>query len=152
MYKKLIIYLDTSTIGGYYDIEFEKETKQFFESIFKEKVEVIYSDITEKELQNAPIQVKELLEKIPNAVKKIVTLTEEAAMLADAYIKEKVVGKTSREDCFHIALATINKADILVSWNFKHIVNVIRIRGYNSVNIKYGYPAIDIRSPKEIIL
>ena len=105
-----------------------------------------------KELQNAPIQVKELLEKIPDAVKKRVTLTEETTALADAYIKEKVVGKTSREDCFHIALATINKADILVSWNFKHIVNIMRIRGYNSVNIKHGYSSIDIRSPKEIIV
>ena len=152
MNKKLLLYLDTSIIGGYYDLEFEKETKQLFNSIFKEKVEIIYSEITEKELLNAPVQVRELLETIPDAVKKRVTLTEEAAVLADTYIKEKVVGKTSREDCFHIALATINKADILVSWNFKHIVNVMRIRGYNSVNIKHGYPNIDIRSPKEIIL
>ncbi|MFM8514620.1 MAG: hypothetical protein ACKOBI_12925 [Bacteroidota bacterium] len=80
-----------------------------------------------------------------------VELTEEAVNLADTYIAEKVVGKTSREDCFHIALATIHKADILVSWNFKHIVNVFRIRGYNAVNLKLGYAQIDIRSPKEII-
>jgi len=72
--------------------------------------------------------------------------------LADSYIAENVVGKTSREDCFHIALATIYKADVLVSWNFKHIVNVIRIRGYNAVNMKLGYQTIDIRSPKEIIV
>lgn len=71
--------------------------------------------------------------------------------LADSYISEGVVGKTSREDCFHIALATIHKADILVSWNFKHIVNVLRIRGYNAVNLKFGYSTIDIRSPQEII-
>jgi hypothetical protein len=51
----------------------------------------------------------------------------------------------------HCALATIHKADVLVSWNFKHIVNVIRIRGYNAVNMKLGYPTIDIRSPKELI-
>jgi hypothetical protein len=62
-----------------------------------------------------------------------------------------VVGKTSRTDCFHIAMATINAVDILVSWNFKHIVNVKRIRGYNAVNLKLGYKVIDIRSPKEII-
>ena len=72
-------------------------------------------------------------------------------MLGDTYIAENVVGKTSREDCFHIALVTIHKADILVSWNFKHIVNVMRIRGYNAVNLKLGYSTIDIRSPKEII-
>jgi len=152
MLKKLILYLDTSTIGGYYDVEFEKDTKQLFDNIFKEKVEIIYSEITEKELQSAPIQVRELLDRIPNAIKKRVILTEEATLLANTYIKEKVVGKTSREDCLHIALATINNADILVSWNFKHIVNVLRIKGYNSVNTKHGYPTIDIRSPKEIIL
>jgi len=67
------------------------------------------------------------------------------------YIAEKVVGKTSLDDCLHIALATIHKADYLVSWNFKHIVNVERIRGYNSVNIKLGYSIIDIRSPREFI-
>jgi predicted nucleic acid-binding protein len=78
-------------------------------------------------------------------------LTEEAVMLGDTYIADNVVGKTSREDCFHIALATKYKADVLVSWNFKHIVNVMRIRGYNAVNIKLGYSTIDIRSPKEII-
>jgi hypothetical protein len=78
-------------------------------------------------------------------------LTEEAVKLADTYIADKVVGKTSRDDCFHIALATINKADVLVSWNFKHIVNIFRIRGYNAVNLKLGYSQVDIRSPKDII-
>ena len=50
----------------------------------------------------------------------------------------------------HIALATINKVDILVSWNFKHIVNIGRIRGYNSVNLKLGFTTLEIRTPKEI--
>lgn len=54
--------------------------------------------------------------------------------LADKYISEKVVGLTSLEDCRHIALATINRVDVLASWNFKHIVNLERIKGYNSVN------------------
>ena len=72
-------------------------------------------------------------------------------VLADKYIQDKVVGRTSREDCIHIALATLHRADVLISWNFKHIVNLIRIRGYNSVNLKTGYPTIEIRSPKELI-
>jgi len=38
------------------------------------------------------------------------------------------------DDCIHIATATIYKVDILVSWNFKHIVNVYWIRAYNSIN------------------
>ena len=62
-----------------------------------------------------------------------------------------MVGKTSNDDCVHIALATINRADVLISWNFKHIVNLKRIHGYNSVNLKLGYPTLEIRSPKEMI-
>tara|TARA_R110002049_G_scaffold211187_2_gene382224 strand:- start:293 stop:553 length:261 start_codon:yes stop_codon:yes gene_type:complete len=71
--------------------------------------------------------------------------------LATEYIDEKVVGETSYTDCLHIALATIYQADLLVSWNFKHIVNVERIRGYNSINIKNGYKQLDIRSPRELM-
>jgi len=55
----------------------------------------------------------------------------------------------SGRDSLHIALATINRADFLISWNFKHIVNVQRIRGYNSINIKNGYIQLEIRSPRE---
>ena len=58
---------------------------------------------------------------------------------------------TNLDDCKHIALATTAKADVLVSWNFRHIVNVIRIRGYNSVNMKLGYVQIDMRTPYEVI-
>ena len=149
--KKLNLYIDTSVIGGYFDEEFEEETKILFESIFNNEFHVIYSSITEDELIKAPEKVRLLLDSIPNENKTRIELTEEAVLLGDTYIAENVVGKTSREDCFHIALATIYKADILVSWNFKHIVNITRIRGYNAVNIKLGYKEIDIRSPKEII-
>jgi predicted nucleic acid-binding protein len=149
--NKLNLYIDTSVIGGYYDVEFEEETKILFNSILNNEFHVFYSSVTEDELINAPKKVRELLDLIPNENKTRIELSEEAVMLGDTYIAENVVGKTSREDCFHIALATINNADILVSWNFKHIVNVMRIRGYNAVNLKLGYSTIDIRSPKEII-
>jgi predicted nucleic acid-binding protein len=149
--RKLVLYIDTSVIGGYFDIEFEVETKMLFESVLNNEFDLMFSNITEDELLNAPEQVRQLLSNIPERNKTRIELTEEAVQLADNYISENVVGKTSRDDCFHIALATIHKADILVRWNFKHIVNVIRIRGYNAVNMKLGYPTIDIRSPKELI-
>ena len=60
-----------------------------------------------------------------------------------------VVGPSSMADCFHIAIATIQKADLLVSWNFKHIVNIERIHGYNAVNLKNGYHTLEIRNPRE---
>ncbi len=103
------------------------------------------------ELTGAPQNVRELLLKFESDNFERVQLTEEAIELAAAYIDEKVVGKTSLEDCRHIALATINRVDVLASWNFKHIVNLEKIKGYNSVNYKLGYPMIEIRSPKDLL-
>jgi predicted nucleic acid-binding protein len=145
------IYLDTSVFGGYYDFDFEEDTQILFEKILLGQFKVVFSTITEDELLGAPVRVRELLNNLPETSKIRVELTEESVNLADTYLVENVVGKTSRSDCFHIAMATINEVDILVSWNFKHIVNVKRIRGYNAVNMKLGYKTIDIRSPKEII-
>ncbi len=81
----------------------------------------------------------------------VIELTDDAINLALEYIKENVVGQTSYDDCLHIAIATVSRLDLLVSWNFKHIVNIKRIRGYNGINIKNGYPTIEIRSPKDLI-
>lgn len=78
-------------------------------------------------------------------------LTEEAFDLAKRYIEEGVLGGGKLVDAEHIAIATVNRVDVLVSWNFKHIVNLQRIRGYNSVNLKCGYPLLEIRSPLEVI-
>ncbi len=110
---------------------------------------MIISSLLESELIDAPKNVRQLIEHLPESQIEKIKLTEEAVQLADQYIKAKVVGKTSVEDCRHIAMATICKADVLVSWNFKHIVNVERINGYNSVNLNCGYKTLDIRTPKE---
>ena len=108
--KRLTLYVDTSVIGGYFDIEFAKETKELFDNLENSRFDIMFSSVTEDELLNAPKQVREFLQTIPETLKKRVELSEEAVMLADTYIVENVVGKTSREDCFHIALATINKS------------------------------------------
>jgi len=143
--------LDTSVFGGYHDTEFEEITKKLFNQIIIAGIRIIYSELTKNELINAPQKVKEFIKSLPDNIIDYVEISDESLILADKYIAEKVVGKTSREDCIHIALATLNRADVLVSWNFKHIVNLTRIRGYNSVNLKTGYPSIEIRSPKELI-
>ena len=145
------LYLDTSVYGGFYDDKFKEDTRILFEKIHLEQFEIIFSNITENELSGAPPGVRKVITDVPKHLITRIELTQEAVKLADAYINENVVGYTSRTDCFHIAMATIEKVDILVSWNFKHIVNVNRIRGYNSVNLRLGYAVIDIRSPKEII-
>lgn len=145
------IYIDTSVVGGYFDEEFKEPTQKLFERLEKAEIVFVISDLLELELIDAPTHVRELLFNYSADKFERVILTEEIIILADSYISTGVVGKTSLEDCRHIALATVNKVDILASWNFKHIVNLDRIKGYNSVNLRMGYPMIEIRSPKDLI-
>ena len=144
-------YFDTSVFGGAFDKEFDEVTLQLFERVKLGQVICVFSDLTESELLNAPENVKEYFKNLPKQNIERVVVTDEILTLASKYVAEKVVGKTSFDDCVHIATATIYKADILVSWNFKHIVNVYRIRGYNSINIRSNYLSLEIRSPKEIL-
>ena len=145
------IYIDTSVVGGYFDEEFSEATIALFKRLEKGEIVFVISDLLDLELINAPQKVRELLYNYSADKFERVELTEEAVKLADTYVSEKVVGKTSLEDCRHIALATINKVDVLASWNFKHIVNLDKIKGYNSVNLRLGYPMIEIRSPKDLV-
>jgi predicted nucleic acid-binding protein len=143
------LYLDTSVFGGYFDEEFSAHTIPLFERIESYEFVGLYSEITIEELEYAPEKVRNLQSKFNSINSEFLVLTEEMIELARAYISENVVGKTSFADCLHIAIATVNHADFLVSWNFKHIVNIQRIRGYNSVNVKLGYKQLEIRSPRE---
>ncbi|MCL1946349.1 MAG: type II toxin-antitoxin system VapC family toxin [Chitinivibrionia bacterium] len=145
--KAMSLYLDTSVIGGYFDKEFERDTRLLFQKIKEGEYIVFISDLVEDELENAPERVKKILDELDY---KLIEITPECRTLAGEYIKEKVVGEASSDDCTHIATATINGIDFLVSWNFKHIVNVKRIKNYNSVNIKNGYRSLEIRSPKDM--
>ena len=149
--KKLRLYFDTSVFGGIYDIEFQEETRKLFEMVRSGSFICVYSDLTEYGLENAPEKIKSHFLSLEKEATEFVEITEEINDLAQEYIREKVVGETSIDDCRHIACATINKVDYLVSWNFRHIVNVFRIRGYNSINLRNGYLQIDIRSPKDLI-
>lgn len=145
------LYFDTSVFGGIFDVEFTEETEKLFAMVRRREIICVYSDLTELELENAPEKVKEHFLNLSDDYTEFVEITQQIEDLAREYIAEKVVGQTSLDDCRHIAAATINKADYLVSWNFKHIVNIFRIRGYNAINLKNGYSQIDIRSPKDII-
>lgn len=143
------LYLDTSVFGGYFDEEFSLHTSPLFERVENFELVALYSEITVEELEFAPERVKNLLSRLNSINSEFLVLTDEMIELARTYISENVVRKTSFADCLHIAIATVNHADFLVSWNFKHIVNIQRIRGYNSVNVKLGYKQLEIRSPRE---
>lgn len=149
--NKQRIYLDTSVYGGYFDDEFQEFTKPLFDRIENDEFVVLFSTVLEEELKLAPEKVRDLVRNMDNNSTEFITETVDAVKLATEYISEKVVGQTSYSDCLHIALATINQADLLISWNFKHIVNMQRIRGYNSINIKNGYKYLEIRSPRDLM-
>ena len=118
------VYIDTSVIGGMFDEEFQVFTKLFFGRVFRKEIRLITSDLLEGELVNAPERVSEFYWSLPKEQCEFVKATTESDGLAEQYIAEKVVGLTSLAACQHIAIATLNKADVLVSWNFQHIVNL----------------------------
>jgi predicted nucleic acid-binding protein len=148
---KLRLYLDTSVFGGVYDDEFKEASTMLFNRIKNGQFVCVYSKLCLTELETAPNNVKTFFAKLPKENLEFVDVPNTAYDLAGKYIEAKVVGKTNFDDCVHIATATICNADFLISWNFKHIVNVFRIRNYNSVNVQNGYKSLDIRSPKEVI-
>ena len=144
-------YFDTSVIGGVFDPEFEEHSTILMEKAKPGQIKAVISEVTESEIMKARKEIRDFYASLPKDSFEFVEITRDAVLPADTYIKDKVVGKTSRNDCLHIGIATANRVDILVSRNFKHIVNIYRIRGYNAVNIKPGFPALEIRSPKDIV-
>lgn len=145
------IYLDTSVIGGYFDEEFREDTRLFFNQIFDRKFVLYISDILFEELTGAGDEIKNLIDTIPTECVRKVELTEEGEELANKYIEYNALSKKHINDARHIAISSVNRVDALASWNYKHIVNVFRIKKYNIVNQFYGYPIIDIVTPKSII-
>ena len=145
------IYIDTSVIGGYFDDEFEEHTRLLFERIANKDFDIYFSEVNETELILAPQEVQDVKKLIPADCYKYLELNDEAKQLAETYISEKALGKASLNDAYHIAIASVNRLDCLVSWNFKHIVNFDKIKLFNSINMKLGYPLIDIRTPSEFL-
>ncbi|PXF60895.1 MAG: PIN domain protein [Candidatus Methanogaster sp.] len=145
------IYIDTSVIGGCEDYEFSKWSIQLFEEFRQGLKTAVISNLTRRELERAPESVKKNLLSLPDTDVENVSLTEEAESLAQNYIDDRVVGARHIADAQHIAIASVERVDVLVSWNFQHIVNLDRIHAFNSVNLKLGYLMLEIRSPREVI-
>jgi len=144
-------YIDTSVIGGCCDEEFAEWSLRLMQE-FRDGLKIaVLSDITLQELEIAPEVVRMQLKDLPPVYQEYVILDYKAMQLAQAYLREGVVTNKYLLDAQHIAIATLNRVDVMVSWNFKHIVNLNRIRLYNSVNLKLGYNLIDIRSPREVL-
>ena len=146
---QLKVYIENSVIGGYFDRVFEEATKKLFEKFKNKEYQAIISTHTYGELDNgAPEYVKLNLETISYEKYDI---TEEMMYLTQQYMDEKIVSEQYRSDALHIAIATVLEVDVLVSWNFKHIVNLNKIKLFNAVNLKEGYKLLEIRTPEEVL-
>jgi hypothetical protein len=145
------IYVDTSVVGGCEDDEFAEHSVRLMQCFAKGDFVLVLSTLTLKELAAAPEAVRMHLARVPEVHIETVQLDAEALDLADAYIAAGVIAPTMRVDAQHIAMATVGRVDVLVSWNFKHIVNLQRIHGYNSINLRRGLPTLEIRSPREVL-
>ena len=145
------IYIDTSVIGGCIDVEFATWSNILFDYFHSGLMIAVVSDLTRRELEGAPEEVKKVLSSISNPNLEDVYLSGEAETLALKYLKNKVVGQKHLADAQHIAIASVERVDVLVSWNFQQIVNLDRIHAFNSVNLRLGYPILEIRSPREVI-
>lgn len=143
--------MDTSVIGGCFDKEFAFYSNALFDKIKRGEIIAVISDITVEELNRSPGFVQENFMGLPiDFIEKVVT-TPEVIELANSYLKHQVVPQSFRNDALHIAIGSVYRVDILLSWNFKHIVNLNRIRQFNSINLMENYPIIEIRSPREVI-
>ena len=149
--KKLRIYLDTSVFGGCFDPEFAAVSCRLFDEIRAGRFEVVVSDTLIAELQPAPPRIRNLLVGLGQQPVEFVEISAEAERLRDAYIEAGVVGPASREAAEHIAIASVAEVDLVVSWNFKHIVHFEKIAGFNAVNRLHGYKLLQIFSPNEVV-
>ncbi len=148
--KKIRVYVDTSVIGGCLDPEFETWSRGMLLDFQKGFFMLVLSSLTDAEIQDAPYEVKEAYKEFKNCDHEYIELDVESIGLADAYLKKNIIPVSFRNDAQHISMATISGADILVSWNFKHIVNFEKIQKFNSVNLDMGYKPIFIYSPREV--
>lgn len=148
--KLLRVYVDTSVIGGCLDEEFRVASGRLIERSRAGDAVLVISDTTLAELAGAPPKVAGVIEDLPKECLELIHQDEESEALAEEYIRQKVVSRRMLADAQHIAVATVARVDVLVSWNFRHIVNLDRIHGYNAVNLRSGYPMLEIRSPLEV--
>ncbi len=148
--RKLRIYVDTSVIGGCEDDEFREASRRLIERCARGEVTLVVSAVTAEELRRAPSRVRGVLPSIDPEHLERVEITPEVEALANRYIECGALGEAMRADALHIAIATVSDVDVLASWNFRHMVNLHRIRRYNDVNRQLGFPPLDMRTPMEL--
>lgn len=150
--KQARIYLDLSVLGGCFDPEFAEWSTQLIADVRAGRFVPVLSDVTAAEVREAPAPVQALHEELLTIAGGLLRVTAEALDLSAAYQAKGVLGARFRNDMLHIALATIAEVDVLVSWNFRHIVRLDKIRMFNAVNLELGYKLLTIYSPREVVI
>ena len=148
--NSLKVYVDTSVFGGCFDGEFEVESKRFFDLVRAGHVVVMVSPVVLEELREAPPCVQDVFQSLSEDSVIPVDLSADIIELRDAYIAAGIVSPRFVDDATHVAAATAARADAIVSWNFKHIVRVDKMRAYNRVNLQMGFGLLSIVSPQEV--
>ena len=148
--KKLRIYVDTSVLGGCFEPEFATWSNGLIADFHAGTFTPVLSALLETELRRAPDFVRAVYSDLVAMVGESIPVNDESLELLSAYEAHKVLGPRFRSDMLHIALATAADVDLLVSWNFKHIVRFDKIRLFNAVNLEQGYKPLSIHSPREV--
>jgi len=148
--KKTRIYVDTSVIGGCCDPEFQEWSHGLLTDFQAGIFSLLLSELTDAEIQDAPDEVKNIYADFRECANEIIEISSEAIELADTYLNHGILTQNFRDDARHIAMATVAGADLMASWNFKHIVHFEKIQRFNAVNIEMGYKPILIYSPREV--
>ena len=144
------VYIDTSVIGGCFDDEFSYWSKILVSNFKFKHFKPVLSDIVANEINHAPTHVIKKYAEIISYGAELLISNSQSAELVKHYRSHKILSDKFTDDMMHIALATIAEVDILVSWNFKHIVHYDKIYQFNAINIKKGYKPLAIYSPREV--
>jgi len=147
---RLRIYVDTSVLGGCFDPEFVTWSDALIRDFRAKRLIPILSDVTAAEIAAAPQAVRTLHQEMLALGGDALPVTNEVLALVAAYEARRILPKRFAADMTHIALATIAEVDAIVSWNFKHIVRLEKIRLFNAVNVELGYRVLSILSPREV--
>lgn len=148
--KRQRIYVDTSVLGGCFDPEFAEWSNGLMQDFRNRVFKPLLSEVTATEVEDAPEFVQVIYAELVALGAEILRISESALELADEYQKRNILTPKFYDDGLHIAIATVAEADLLVSWNFRHIVRFDKIRLFNSVHLEYGYKELRIHSPREV--
>lgn len=150
--KVLRIYVDTSVLGGRFDDEFAPWSNGLLRDFRAGTFRPVLSEVVAAEVRPAPEAIRRTYAELITLGAEILTVKDEALQLLAMYQARKVLAQQFGNDMLHIALATVADVDVLVSWNFKHIVRLDRIRLFNAVDIGLGYKPRSIYTPREVTL